>query len=147
MGQCVGILRNRNIGKKIWRDINKKCCQPTNSLYKRATKFLQTVLDANKELFDRKLGLYPHKKFRLELKEGAKPCHKWAYLIPFQYEGVFKDKLDKLICNTVLEKCRGFAHFHSPQERWQSQPKQWLSRTEQSSQIKKYFHSLGSRIS
>ena len=46
-------------------------------------RMLKKVLDNNVELFDGKLGLYPHKKFKLELEENATPSFQQAYPIPF----------------------------------------------------------------
>ena len=63
------------------------------------------MLEKHEVLFDGKLGLYPHKHFKLKLKPGAIPVHKKAYPIPFKRHPVFKDKLEHLVQEKVLRKC------------------------------------------
>ena len=43
---------------------------------------LERVLDKYTNLFDDTLGVYPHKKFRIEIKPDAVPKHSRPYSVP-----------------------------------------------------------------
>ena len=51
---------------------------------------LLIVLEKHKKLFDGTLGVYPHKKFHIELEENAKPIHSRAYAVPRIHHDTFK---------------------------------------------------------
>ena len=57
---------------------------------------LYKVLSKHSKLFDGTLGLYPHKKFHIELKPGAEPVHHRGYPVPYVHRDVFKQELDHL---------------------------------------------------
>ena len=61
-------------------------------------------------LFDGKLGHYPQKKFHIDLVEGAKPVFKKSYHVPFQRESLFKDELQNMVNDGILEPC-GRSHW------------------------------------
>jgi hypothetical protein len=46
---------------------------------------LKKVLSEFTKLFDGTLGVYPHRKFHIELEPGAKPRHARAYPVPVIY--------------------------------------------------------------
>ena len=46
----------------------------------------KAIFERHKVLFDGELGLYPHKKFHLKLKEDVVPVHKKLFLFPVQDE-------------------------------------------------------------
>eukprot|EP00957_Ditylum_brightwellii_P092839 7068192-Ditylum_brightwellii.AAC.1 len=68
-------------------------------------QLLQQVLEGIPEVFDRKLGLYPHQNVHLEVQEGAKPYHTKAYSAPRVYLEVFKKELMHLVEIGVLRPC------------------------------------------
>ena len=43
---------------------------------------LKRILEKHSKLFDGKLGVYPHRKFSIEIEPGAKPVHARLYSIP-----------------------------------------------------------------
>ncbi len=51
---------------------------------------LKQVLSEFTKLFDGTLGVYPHRKFHIELEPGAKPRHARPYLVPFTHLETFK---------------------------------------------------------
>ena len=57
-------------------------------LDKERIKF-QAMLERYKILFDGELGLYPHKKFHLKVKEGAIPVHKKPYPVSHKRHDLF----------------------------------------------------------
>ena len=73
----------------------------------------KAMLERHKIMFDGKLGLYPHEKFKLRLKEGAVSVHKKAYPVPFKRQPVFKNELERLIREGVLCRC-GTTNWASP---------------------------------
>ena len=53
-------------------------------------------------MFDGTLGAYPHKKFHIELEEGAKPHYSRPYPVPRIHLKTFKKELDHLVKLGVL---------------------------------------------
>ena len=74
---------------------------------------LEDMLSNFEEVFDGKLGCYPHQKVHLELVQGAQPFCKKAYSVAHANEKLFKDELDNLCKDGVLEKC-GPSEWGSP---------------------------------
>ena len=64
-----------------------------------------SILERHKVLFDVELGLYPHKKFHLQLKQGAVPVHKKPYPVPYTRRDVFYRELESLVNDGVLRPC------------------------------------------
>ena len=54
------------------------------------------MLSNYEEVFDGKLGCYPHEKVHLELVAGAQPFCKKAYSVAHANEKLFKDELDNI---------------------------------------------------
>jgi hypothetical protein len=63
---------------------------------------LRRLLSKYTKLFDGTLGVYPHKKFSIELTEDAKPYHARPYSVPKIHEQTFKKELKHLIDIGVL---------------------------------------------
>ena len=63
---------------------------------------LRRLLSKYTKLFDGTLGVYPHKKFNIELTEDAKPYHARPYSVPKIHEQTFKKELKHLIDIGVL---------------------------------------------
>ena len=74
---------------------------------------MEAMLSNYEEVFDGKLGCYPHQKVHLELINGAQPFCKKAYSVAHANEKLFKDELDNLCKDGVLEKC-GPSEWGSP---------------------------------
>ena len=68
------------------------------------TKF-EAIVEQHKVLFDGELGLYPHEKFHLTLKEGAVPVNKKPYPVPYTRQEVFCRELKNLVKDRVLRPC------------------------------------------
>ncbi len=54
------------------------------------------------KLFDGFLGIYPHRKFHIDLSPDAKPKHSQPYAIPRIHLDAFKKELDCLVQIKVL---------------------------------------------
>ena len=76
------------------------------------TKF-RTILEGHKVLFDGGLGLYPHEKFHLKVKEGAVPVHKKHYPVLHKRPDMFCQELMILVRDGVLKPC-GMTDWASP---------------------------------
>ena len=63
------------------------------------------VLDKYTDVFDGKLGCYPHEKINIQLKPGAKPIQKQPYPVPYKREELFKEELKHLVREGVLREC------------------------------------------
>ena len=56
--------------------------------------------------FDGKLGHYPDEKFHINLVDNnIIPIFKKAFHVPFQRESIFKNELQNMVADTVLEPC------------------------------------------
>ena len=66
---------------------------------------LEQTLNKYKTLFEGKLGHYPDKKLHINLVDDAKPMFKKAYYVPFQRESLFKNELQNMVEDRVLEPC------------------------------------------
>ena len=60
------------------------------------------VLQENSKMFNRTLGIYPHRKLHIELLPGAKPMHLRPYPVPCMHLTTFKREHDHLIVIGVL---------------------------------------------
>ena len=63
---------------------------------------LKEVLNQNDTLFDRKLGLYPKKKFHIKLKENTEPTWQKPIPIPYRHEKIFASEVDEMIKDGIL---------------------------------------------
>ena len=57
---------------------------------------IKQVLNKFTKLFDGTLGVYPHRKFHIELEPGAGPKHARSYPIPVIHLETFKKELKHL---------------------------------------------------
>ena len=62
-----------------------------------------TVLQKHQQMFDGSLGVYPHKKFHIEIDPNAKPVYSRPYAVPHIHLGTFKKELDHLVKIGVLK--------------------------------------------
>ena len=58
---------------------------------------LEKILIKHEKLFDGTLGVYPHKKFHIDIDEEAKPVHARSYAIPRVHLETFKKELMHLV--------------------------------------------------
>jgi hypothetical protein len=58
---------------------------------------LKVLLKNFTKLFNGTLGVYPHKKFHIDLVPGARPKHSQPYAILFIHLAAFKKELDRLV--------------------------------------------------
>ena len=93
-------------------DIKDVITQQTH-LTKTQRESLYKVLSKHSKLFDGTLGVYPHKKFHIELKPGAEPVHHRGYPVPYVHRDVFKRELDHLVKLGVLVRA-GSSEWASP---------------------------------
>ena len=63
---------------------------------------LLSVLKRHATIFDGTLGLYPHKKFHIDIDPDAKPVYSRPYSIPRIHMSTFKKELDHLVKLGVL---------------------------------------------
>ncbi len=60
------------------------------------------VLQENDKMFNRTLGVYPHKKVHVDIDPNAKPVHSMPYSVPWIHLKTFKKELNYLIKIGVL---------------------------------------------
>jgi hypothetical protein len=63
---------------------------------------LLQVLEKHQKMFDGTLGVYPHKKFHIDIDPDAKPVHARPYPVPRVHLATFKKELDHLVKIGVL---------------------------------------------
>jgi hypothetical protein len=74
---------------------------------------LEKVLEKYTKLFDGTLGVYPHKKFHIEVEPGAVPKHSRPYAVPNIHLETFKKELKHLVKIGVLSAA-GTSEWASP---------------------------------
>jgi hypothetical protein len=74
---------------------------------------LKQVLSEFTKLFDGTLGVYPHKKFHINLEPGAKPRHARPYPVPVIHLETFKKELIQL-CEIGVLQPQGASEWSSP---------------------------------
>ena len=74
---------------------------------------LLQVLQKHQKMFDGTLGVYPHKKFHIDIDPDAKPVHARAYPVPRVHLRTFKKELDHLVELGVLAP-QGSSEWASP---------------------------------
>ena len=74
---------------------------------------LKLVLNDFTKLFDGTLGVYPHRKFHIELEPGAKPKHARPYPVPVIHLAAFKKELMHL-CDIGVLQPQGASEWASP---------------------------------
>ena len=72
------------------------------------------VLQKHQTMFDGTLGVYPHKKFHIEIDPNAKTVYSRPYVVPHIHLNNFKKELDHLVVLGVLK--------HQEESEWASPP-------------------------
>jgi hypothetical protein len=85
---------------------------------------LKQVLTEFTKLFDGTLGVYPHRKFHIELEPGAKPRHARPYPVPVIDLETLKKELIHL-CDIGVLQPQGASKWSSPtfitpKKRWRN---------------------------
>ena len=83
----------------------EECAEAKTHLSAEERQAFKEVLDKYTDVFDGKLGFYPHEKVNIRLEPGAKPVHKRPYPVPYKREELFKRELKHLIREGVLPEC------------------------------------------
>ena len=84
-----------------------------NHLNDEQKRDLKRILDKHSKLFDGTLGVYPHKKFSIEMESDAKSVHARPYSVPKIHLEVFKKELQHLVKLGVLSP-QGTSEWASP---------------------------------
>jgi len=84
-------------------DIDKICLEQAE-LDQEQRNQLAVLLRKYEALFDGQLGRWHGQEVKLELKEGAKPCHAQAYNIPRCHMQTLKAEVERLVKTGVLKK-------------------------------------------
>ena len=87
--------------KYEWTNI-EKVVRDLNHLTAPQQEGLLSVLKRHATIFDGTLGLYPHKKFHIDIDPDAKPVYSRPYSIPRIHMSTFKKELDHLVKLGVL---------------------------------------------
>ena len=74
---------------------------------------VKQVLSEFTKLFDGTLGVYPHRKFHIDLEPNAKPKHARPYPVPVVHLEAFKKELVHL-CNIGVLAIQGASEWASP---------------------------------
>jgi hypothetical protein len=74
---------------------------------------IKQVLSKITKLFDGTLGVYPHRKFYIDLEPGAKPKHAQPYPVPVIHLETFKKELMQL-CDIKVLQPQGTSERASP---------------------------------
>ncbi len=82
-------------------------------LHNKQKQDLKVLLKDFTKLFNGTLGVYPHKKFHIDLVPGAQLKHSWPYAIPRIHLAAFKKELDRLVQIGVLSR-QGASKWGSP---------------------------------
>jgi hypothetical protein len=91
----------------------KEVLNPLEYLSTQQKADLKQVLSEFTKLFDGTLGVYPHKKFHIELEPGAKPKHARPYPVPVIHLETLKKELIHL-CEIGVLKPQGASERSSP---------------------------------
>ena len=87
--------------KYEWKDIEDVVKEMTHLEESQKNDLLE-VLKKHASIFDSTLGLYPHKKFHINIKPDAKPVYSRPYSIPQIHLLMFKKELKHLVKIGVL---------------------------------------------
>ena len=93
------------LDRKYNQIIAKQVAIEQYHLSEQQRKLLESTLQKYGKIFDGKLGIFLDEKFHTDLVDDAKPVFKKAYHIPFQRESLFKNELQNIVANGVLEPC------------------------------------------
>jgi hypothetical protein len=90
----------------------KEVLNPLEYLSTQQKAELKQVLSEFTKLFDGTLGVYPHKKFHIELEPGAKPNHARPYPVPVIHLETFEKELIHL-CEIGVLRPQGASEWSS----------------------------------
>jgi len=94
----------RILGAKCDKADVEKICEEQAELDKQQREQLEESLRKCKALFDGQLGRLHGQEVKLELQEGAKPCHARAYNAPRCHMQTLKAEVERLVKIGVLKK-------------------------------------------
>ena len=72
---------------------SEECTSAQTHLPAEQQQAFKEILDKYTDVFDSKLGCYPHAKINIRLKPDIKPVHKKPYPVPYKREERFKREL------------------------------------------------------
>jgi hypothetical protein len=90
----------------------KEVVNPLEYLSTQQKVDLKQVLSEFTKLFDGTLGVYPHKKFHIDLEPSAQPKHARPYPVPVIHLETFKKELIHL-CEIGVLKSQGAREWSS----------------------------------
>jgi len=95
---------NRILDAKYDKADIEKICEEQAELDKQQCEQIAVLLCKYEALFDGQLGRWHGQEVKLELQEGAKPCHACAYNIPQCHIQTLKAEVERLVKIGVLKK-------------------------------------------
>jgi hypothetical protein len=102
IGMTQPVLQLKFLMQNMKR-LNQRCREPTRIFSAQQKADLKQLLSEFTKLFDGTLGVYPHKKYHIELEPGAKPRHARKYTVPVIHLETFKKELMHLCEIGVLQ--------------------------------------------
>ena len=91
--------------------IMEEVVKKQDHLNKEQKNNLKKILDKHTILFDCKLRIYLHKKFKIEVEEGTEPKWQELYPIPYQQEKVF---VEEMINDDILRNHTTVSEWNAP---------------------------------
>ena len=103
-------MKDRAYGEVSVDDVIKR----QDHLNEEEKEKLKHVLEEHTELFDGKLGCYPHEKFHIKIKPDAVPVWQRPFPIPYKHERVYTKEIDEMIADGILRRRPTGSKWNSP---------------------------------